>query len=118
MIALSKGEIDRTQSQPELNDLARIYHSRFLECREIYVDHLKCDLVEAFKRFQDSRTPGYWRSSPVRPLMDSWIVRLSPEKEMHYRIGRVYDRAWTRCERRSYHHGVRETSSRRIPSYH
>jgi 1,4-alpha-glucan branching enzyme len=36
-IALSKREIDRTQSQPEINHLARIYHSRFLECREIYV---------------------------------------------------------------------------------
>jgi hypothetical protein len=28
-IALSKREIDRTQSQPEINYLARIYHSRF-----------------------------------------------------------------------------------------
>ena len=37
-IALSKREIDRTQSQPEINHLARIYHYRFLECREIYVD--------------------------------------------------------------------------------
>jgi 1,4-alpha-glucan branching enzyme len=52
-IALSKREIDRTQSQAEINHLARIYYSRFLECREIYVDRLKCDLVEAFKRFQD-----------------------------------------------------------------
>jgi 1,4-alpha-glucan branching enzyme len=52
-IALSKREIDRTQSQPEINHLARIYHSRFLECREIYVDRLKCDLVGAFRRFQD-----------------------------------------------------------------
>ena len=52
-IALSKREIDRTQSQPEINHLARIYHSRFLECREIYVDRLQCDLVGAFKRFQD-----------------------------------------------------------------
>jgi 1,4-alpha-glucan branching enzyme len=52
-IALSKHEIDRTQSQPEINHLARIYHSRFLECREIYVDRLHCDLVGAFKRYQD-----------------------------------------------------------------
>jgi 1,4-alpha-glucan branching enzyme len=52
-IALSRREIDRTQSQPEINHLARIYHSRFIECREIYADRLKCDLVEAFKRFQD-----------------------------------------------------------------
>jgi len=53
-IGLSKREIDRTQSQPEINHLARIYHSRFLECREIYVDRLKRDLVGAFKRYQEA----------------------------------------------------------------
>jgi 1,4-alpha-glucan branching enzyme len=53
-IGLAKREIDRTQPQPEVNHLARIYHSRFLECREIYVDRLKCDLVGAFKRYQDA----------------------------------------------------------------
>ena len=53
-IALSKAEIDRTQSQPDFNHLARFYHSRFLECREIYADHLKCDLVGAFRRFQEA----------------------------------------------------------------
>jgi 1,4-alpha-glucan branching enzyme len=35
-IALSKREIDRTQAQPEVNHLARMYHSRFRECREVY----------------------------------------------------------------------------------
>ena len=53
-IGLSKREIDRTQSQPEINHIARIYHSRFLECREIYVDRLKRDLVGAFKRYQEA----------------------------------------------------------------
>jgi 1,4-alpha-glucan branching enzyme len=53
-IALSKAEIDRTQNQPEFNHLARFYHTRFLECREIYVDHLKCDLIGAFRRFQEA----------------------------------------------------------------
>ena len=53
-IALSKREIDRTHSQPEINHLARIYHYRFLECREIYVDRLHCDIVGAFRRFQDA----------------------------------------------------------------
>jgi 1,4-alpha-glucan branching enzyme len=52
-IALAKSEIDRTQYQTEINHLARIYYSRFLECREIYVDRLNCDLVKAFKRYQD-----------------------------------------------------------------
>ena len=53
-IDLAKHEIDRTQSQTEINHLARIYHSRFRECREIYVDRLKCDLVSAFRRYQDA----------------------------------------------------------------
>jgi 1,4-alpha-glucan branching enzyme len=53
-ISLAKREIDRTRSEMEINHLARIYYSRFLECREIYVDRLKCDLVSAFKRYQDA----------------------------------------------------------------
>src|SRR5258708_15127682 len=50
-IGLAKKEIDRTQGTPELNHLARLYHTRFLECREIYVDRLKRDLVGAFRRY-------------------------------------------------------------------
>jgi 1,4-alpha-glucan branching enzyme len=53
-IELSRREIDRTQSWQDLNHLARMYHSRFLECREIYVDRLDCDLVAAFRKFQDA----------------------------------------------------------------
>ena len=52
-IGLAKKEIDRTQGNPELNHLARLYHTRFLECQEIYVDRLKRDLVGAFRRFQE-----------------------------------------------------------------
>ena len=54
-IGLAKREINRTQAQPEINHLARIYYHRFLECREIYHDRLNCDLVGAFRRLQDSR---------------------------------------------------------------
>jgi 1,4-alpha-glucan branching enzyme len=53
-IALAKSEIDRTQSQPEVNHLARLYHSHFIECRENYVDRLNQDIVGAFKKFQDA----------------------------------------------------------------
>jgi 1,4-alpha-glucan branching enzyme len=53
-IGLAKKEIDRTQGQPDLNHLARLYHTRFLECREIYVDRLQRDLVKAFRRFQEA----------------------------------------------------------------
>src|SRR5690348_15066516 len=52
-IELSSREIDRTHHQPEVNHLARLYHSRFLEIKEIYVERLQCDLVKAFRRFQD-----------------------------------------------------------------
>jgi 1,4-alpha-glucan branching enzyme len=53
-IELSAREIDRTQNQLELNHLARMYHTRFLECREIYVEKLGCDLVTAFRKFQEA----------------------------------------------------------------
>src|ERR1700747_2188580 len=54
-IGLARREINRTQSQSEINHLARIYYHRFLECREIYADRLNGDLVGAFRRLQDSR---------------------------------------------------------------
>ncbi|MBV8901174.1 MAG: DUF1957 domain-containing protein [Verrucomicrobia bacterium] len=52
-IDLSEREIERTHNQPDVNHLARLYHSRFREIKEIYVDRLRCDLVQAFRRFQD-----------------------------------------------------------------
>ncbi len=52
-IELSRKEIERTEGQPEYNHLARLYHARFLEIREIYADRLNRDLVQAFRRFQD-----------------------------------------------------------------
>jgi 1,4-alpha-glucan branching enzyme len=53
-IALSRQEIDRTRQDPELHHLAWMYHNRFIECREMFVDRLACDLVRAFRKYQDN----------------------------------------------------------------
>ena len=53
LIELSEKEIDRTKWEGQFNNLARMYHSSFIDARRIFVDEYKSNLVNAFKRFQD-----------------------------------------------------------------
>lgn len=53
LIELSAKEIDRTKWEGPFNKLAHMYHSMFWEARRIFADEYKCNLVNAFKRFQD-----------------------------------------------------------------
>jgi 1,4-alpha-glucan branching enzyme len=52
-IELAKKELDRTQGQSQLHELARFYHERLTRCREVFVDHCKRDLVPAFAELQE-----------------------------------------------------------------
>ena len=54
LIELSGREIDRTSWQPQFNRLAHMYHSSFLEARRIFQHEYNSDLVNAFRRFQES----------------------------------------------------------------
>ena len=53
LIELSAKEIDRTKWEGQFNKLAHMYHSAFWEARRIFADEYHCNLVNAFKRFQD-----------------------------------------------------------------
>lgn len=53
LIELSEKEINRTGYQPHFHGLALMYHRRFLEARDVFVDKYKKDIVLAFKKFQD-----------------------------------------------------------------
>jgi 1,4-alpha-glucan branching enzyme len=48
-IDLAKCELDRTQEQPHLRDLARFYLDRFITCRNLFVDKWNRDLVSVFR---------------------------------------------------------------------
>lgn len=52
-VELSKKEIDRTQNQPEINELARFYHERFVTSRNLFVDTWKKELIPVFAKLQD-----------------------------------------------------------------
>ena len=87
LIELSEKEIDRTRWDSRFNSLAHMYHDIFLESRRIFADDYKCDLVNAFRRFQDlgrlevitcSATHGYL------PLME---VARRPSVRAQVKVG-------------------------------
>jgi 1,4-alpha-glucan branching enzyme len=53
LVELSEKEIARTETDPALNRLARMYHDRFIHAREAFVDTYGRDLVSGFRRMQD-----------------------------------------------------------------
>ncbi len=53
-INLAKSELDRTRFDSRFNELARFYVERFSNCRNLYVDTWKCDLLPVFADLQQS----------------------------------------------------------------
>ena len=51
--ALAEREISRTNGQTEFNRLARMYYDTFCHTRDIFENRYGCNLVNAFKQFQD-----------------------------------------------------------------
>ncbi|MFQ5451699.1 MAG: glycoside hydrolase family 57 protein [Nitrospinaceae bacterium] len=52
-IELSCKEMERTRLQPEFHDLARMYHWRFSQARETFVNRYQNNLIPAFRKFQE-----------------------------------------------------------------
>ncbi len=52
-VALAKQELDRTQHDARLHELARMYLERFITCRNLFVDGWRRDLVGAFAALQE-----------------------------------------------------------------
>jgi len=53
LIELSEKELVRTKDDPDFEPLARYYHNRFLATYDVYFNKYQCNLVNAFKQFQD-----------------------------------------------------------------
>ena len=53
-ITLAESERERTRDDPPLHDLAGMYLGRFTECRRLYVDVWKRDLVSVFASLQNA----------------------------------------------------------------
>jgi 1,4-alpha-glucan branching enzyme len=54
LIELTEKEIDRTINQPEINNLAIMYNNKYIDDLYIFREKYNCNLVSAFKDFQDS----------------------------------------------------------------
>lgn len=54
LIELAEKELERTAYEPHYHGLALMYHRRFLDAREAFVNKYSRDLTSAFKRFQDT----------------------------------------------------------------
>jgi len=54
LVELAGKEITRTRWQPEVNRLAMMYHYRFTNARDVFVNQYGRNLVNAFRKFQDS----------------------------------------------------------------
>ena len=54
LIELADKEVTRTIDQPKFHDLARRYHSCFMEALQSYQNHYQCDLLAAFAKHQRS----------------------------------------------------------------
>jgi 1,4-alpha-glucan branching enzyme len=53
LIELAEKEMTRTGYDPNFHGLALMYHGKFQEAREIFVDRYKKDITTAFRKFQD-----------------------------------------------------------------
>lgn len=53
LIELAEREINRTRGQGDFHQLAHYYYQNFLRVYQDYKDLYKCDLVQAFRKFQD-----------------------------------------------------------------
>ncbi len=51
-ITLAESECQRTTDEPPMNEVARMYLERFRECRRLYVDVWKRDLISVFAGLQ------------------------------------------------------------------
>jgi 1,4-alpha-glucan branching enzyme len=54
LLELTAKELDRTRHDPVFHDLARFYHDRLHDCRQMFCDRYRRDLVGAFRKFQDA----------------------------------------------------------------
>lgn len=85
LVELAEKETGRTEKQPEFHALARMYHQRFLEIREAFLDRYHRNLVEGFQRLQQlgkieimasAATHGYLPLLSVNPSAAREQVRL------------------------------------------
>jgi 1,4-alpha-glucan branching enzyme len=91
LIELTEKEIIRTESQPEINALALMYHKRFLQVKDLFLHDYHCNLIQPFKELQEQNkveiiasaaTHGYLPLLSLNPLAVRAQIQVGIE---HYR---------------------------------
>ncbi|HNW35455.1 MAG TPA: DUF1957 domain-containing protein [Candidatus Ozemobacteraceae bacterium] len=106
MIELSEKEVDRTRWMPEYHDTALMYRERLTRARRLFRDEYECNLVRAFRKFQDlgnleiitcCATHGYLPLMELyRPAVRAQIELAASDYERH--LGRRPRGIWlTEC---------------------
>jgi 1,4-alpha-glucan branching enzyme len=54
LIQLSEKEMERTKDLPEFHSLSKMYNEKYKNDLYVFVDKYKCNIVDAFKRLQDT----------------------------------------------------------------
>jgi len=54
LIELAEKEIERTAHDPQYHGLALMYYTRFIDARDIFINHYQRNIVNAFKKFQEA----------------------------------------------------------------
>src|SRR5208283_4401960 len=47
-------ELERTLHDPQYHGLALMYYNRFIDARDAFIHHYQKNLINAFKKFQES----------------------------------------------------------------
>ncbi|MBF0571030.1 MAG: DUF1957 domain-containing protein [Candidatus Omnitrophica bacterium] len=54
LIELAEKELDRTSHDPQYHGLALMYYNRFVDARDVFINHYQKNLINAFKKFQEA----------------------------------------------------------------
>ncbi|MBF0490474.1 MAG: DUF1957 domain-containing protein [Candidatus Omnitrophica bacterium] len=54
LIELAEKELDRTAHDAQYHGLSLMYYNRYVEARNVFVNHYQKNLIHAFKKFQES----------------------------------------------------------------
>jgi len=70
-IQLAEREIERTRGLVALNDLAKMYYERLSRARRLFLDY-DCDLVRAFRKYQEAGTVEIITSAATHALLPAF----------------------------------------------
>ncbi|MBN1586353.1 MAG: DUF1957 domain-containing protein [Candidatus Omnitrophica bacterium] len=98
LIELARLETERTRFEPTFQRLAHMYLHRFERARQTYVEQYGCDLVEGFRRQQDSGKLEIITCAATHGYLPNMLQRASVRAQISTGV-QVYESALGRAPR-------------------